>query len=306
LSGVMVFPKNSTTIQEQTELWRKRGLVIGDNAAAGHYLKFIGYYRLSAYALVFQDANPLSSANGLDKPFSAGTTFDDVLKLYVFDRELRLLVMDAIERIEVAFRICIMNTMCVKYGPHWFMDKSLFYPEPHFSHDRFVRKIEEELKISKSGRKPDGDHNETCINHYYKKYGEPYLPPAWMVVEIMPIGVWSRVFAGLKQERKAIAAHFLIDESVLKDWLHTITYVRNLCAHHSRLWNRRFVIKLARKHSKDTSSGEQFYSAFLVIRDLVEKIAPNTTWALNFAALLKQHPKVPVLRMGFPSGWTLI
>jgi abortive infection bacteriophage resistance protein len=304
----MNFPKQATTISEEITLWKKRGLIICDEATALHYLRFIGYYRLSAYALFYQDAKAQNDANGLDKPFVAGTTFDDILALYVFDRELRLLVIDAIERIEVAFRSCLVNSMCCKYGPHWFMDAALFYPEPHFYHHDFIRKIKKELSISEKSAKPSGDHNETFINHYYRKYGEPYLPPAWMVAEIMPLGVWSRAFANLKYgpDRKTVASNFLVDESVLKSWLHCITYVRNICAHHARLWNRRFVIKVARKHPNDTNLDTYFYTAYLIIRDLIEKVAPNTAWAPKFAVWLKQHPKVPIEKMGFPAGWNLI
>jgi abortive infection bacteriophage resistance protein len=110
----------------------------------------------------------------------------------------------------------------------------------------------------------------------------------------------------LGEDRKAIAHNFSIDESVLKSWLHCLTYVRNICAHHSRLWNRRFVIKVARKHPKDANTDIYFYTAFLIIRDLIEKIAPNTAWALRFATLIKQHPKIPIGKMGFPEDWKLI
>lgn len=99
--------------------WQQRGLGVVDTARAEHYVSAIGYYRLSAYTLPFQVGNPIHH-------FQAGTTFDQVLYLYVFDRQLRLLVMDAIERIEVAVRSQLNNHMAQKYGPHWYLDEQYF------------------------------------------------------------------------------------------------------------------------------------------------------------------------------------
>jgi abortive infection bacteriophage resistance protein len=104
----MKFEKPAITIAEQIALMRKRGLRIDNEAEAIHFLKFVGYYRISGYSL------PLSkkSTDGTHD-FKDGVTFTDILNLYRFDRELRLLVMDAIERVEVAFRSCLSNTMAV-------------------------------------------------------------------------------------------------------------------------------------------------------------------------------------------------
>jgi abortive infection bacteriophage resistance protein len=96
-----VFNKPPLDLDPLIELLKKRGLNIDNIETAKYYLKFIGYYRLSAYFLSFQDATNSNSHH----QFKQGTTFDDVLNLYIFDRKLRLLVLDAIERIEVAMSI---------------------------------------------------------------------------------------------------------------------------------------------------------------------------------------------------------
>lgn len=296
----MKFAKTPLPISEQFAKLVGRGLVVADARRAEHYLRFIGYYRLSAYALTFQQSHLP------EKPFHAGVTFDDVLNLYRFDRELRLLTMDALERIEVAVRSCIVNEMCDRHGAHWFLDGGHFYPR--YAHAELIRRIEKELGIRTGTTAPRRPHNETFINHYYQKYGDPYLPPAWMVAETLSLGVWSQIFENLQRagERKAVAAHFGTDEAIFSNWLHVLTYIRNICAHHGRLWNRQFVIKfkVAKRlqHVLGTAN-DRYYALAVVIEDLMRQIAPGTGWHLRLLDLLQSHPFVDAGQMRFPENW---
>lgn len=296
----MKFPKSPLSLANQLARFAERGLVVADTQRAEHYLRFIGYYRLSAYALTFQQSHLP------DKPFHSGTTFDDILNLYRFDRELRLLTIDAIERIEVAVRSCIVNEMCGRHGAHWFMDAGHFYPR--YSHDDLLRRIEKELGIRTTKAAPRRPHNETFINHYYAKYGDPYLPPAWMVAETLSLGVWSKIFANLRrgEERNAIAEHFATDEAIFSNWLHALNYIRNICAHHGRLWNRQFVIKfkVARRHLEILgTANDRYYTLAVVIEDLMRRIAPGTGWHLRLHSLLQTHQFVNSTEMNFPQDW---
>lgn len=102
-----VYYKPALTFDEQIDLLTTRGLTVPDRDKACHYPRYIGYYRLSGYFLTLRQRG-----NGVQQyTFFEGITFKDVRDIYIFDRELRLLVMDAIERIAVAFRACISNTM---------------------------------------------------------------------------------------------------------------------------------------------------------------------------------------------------
>ena len=112
----MKFDKPALTIHQQVALLKSRGLLIEDEAKAEHYLRFIGYYRLSGYSL------PLTCKKVPEQhKFKSGASFDRILALYSFDRELRLIVMDAIERVEVAFRTSVSNYLATKFGPHWYL-----------------------------------------------------------------------------------------------------------------------------------------------------------------------------------------
>lgn len=86
------FTKLPTSIEEQIHLLRSRDLIINNEAQANHYLTYISYYRFCGYGIEFKDISPGSGDN-----YRQGTTFEDILNCYVFDRKLRLLVIDAIE-----------------------------------------------------------------------------------------------------------------------------------------------------------------------------------------------------------------
>ena len=129
------FEKKPMTPEEHIALMRSRGLVIKDEDKAAHYLKHIGYYRLSIYMLPFQRADKSDRHHD----FAPGTDFEDILHLYSFDRKLRLLVIDALERIEISIKSVMVDTMCVPYGSHWYMRADLFQPE--FKHTEFLDKI---------------------------------------------------------------------------------------------------------------------------------------------------------------------
>lgn len=287
----MKFAKPALDLPDLLAKLQARGLQVPAPAQALHHLRFIGYYRLAAYAQHFQQIN----APG--KPFLPGTTFQDVLDLYSFDRELRLLVIDAIERIEVAVRGSLVSEMSVRYGPHWFIDCLRYGPKYNYI-GQLLAKVERDIGISK----------EPFILYYKAKFDEPRLPPAWMMVENLTLGSLSHLFAALHNaERKAIAAPFGCDEHFLKSWLHSLNYLRNLCAHHARLWNRTFSIKplIAKKHATflNHSQVDRFYALAVVLFELVQVVSPGTGWHTRLKALLAAHPAVPLSTLGFPANW---
>lgn len=291
------FTKPSLSVEEQADLLASRGLSIPDRNRLLHYLKYIGYYRLSGYCLYYK-------TYGSDQ-FKAGTTFQDVLGLYKFDRELRLLVMDAVERIEVAVRSCICNTMSGHYGPHWFMDKKHFQENTYFRHSQLIEKIKEntchpDCKTRSKSRR------ELFTEHYYNKYNEPGLPPCWMVAEVMPLGSWSQIFSHLADTsmQREISDMFCIHYKVMESWLHVINYLRNLCAHHSRLWNRSFSIrpKKVKKYNLHFKGPTSFYAQAVVLKIFMSVIADGSTWHERMAELF-EHYRIPINKMGFPDDW---
>ena len=330
-----IFSKPALDLDEQVAKYKSRGLLVDNEDWAKDRLRFIGYYRLSAYALPFQLKEP-------DKPFKTGTHFSDIVRIYEFDRKLRLLLMDALERIEVAFRANLVNETCIAFdrNPTWFMDPESFRQDvvrvpakkkngPHTQRSSnyyeldyakvyatLIKKIEEAVNVSKS---TDGtgylreEHQEVFINHYYKNYGSPYLPPFWMVAEIMPFGSISKVYDALRNPlmRGHIAAVFNVHETVMKSWLEALTYMRNLCAHHCRLWNRVFSItpmvpnriKPSLEAIGANTSSNRFFIVATVLFDLLSTIDDKTKWNQRLVALLDEHPFIDPFAMGFPEKW---
>lgn len=292
----IMFAKPAIDIDAQIALLRSRRLTIPDEARARHYLRFIGYYRLSGYALVFQVNY---NADGSHR-FHSGANFDDILDLYIFDRKLRLAVLDALERIEVAFRAALSHEMSISHGTHWFMDAAHFVPT--YDHAVFLEHVKKEI-----GHDPARAHaRQVFIQHYYDKYGDPELPPSWMVFEVLSFGSVSQVFKKLKREnQKPIARVFGLDGGVLASWLHAISYLRNLVAHHQRLWNRAFTIKPipAKRYADDLKDPSRFYAQAVTVQALLKTIAPDSQWSQRLFQLMAEHPKVPAHRMGFPADW---
>lgn len=222
----MHYTKPALTISQQIALLKSRGLVILDTNKVENYLLNISYYRLSAYMLPFLS----DTTNHI---YRTGTSFEDIIQSYLFDRELRLLVFDAIEKIEISSRSQMIHNYSINYGAYWFENDNLYNNKQQYQ-DNLI-KLDAEIDRS----------HETFIKHYKSNYTLPQRPPAWMSIEITSFGLLSQLYKNLKmtKEKKNIAKHFGLHPYVLESWLQSISYVRNIAAHHSRLWNRVMILQ---------------------------------------------------------------
>jgi abortive infection bacteriophage resistance protein len=292
------FNKPALPILEQISLYESRGLIFKNKAWAAQRLSFISYYRLSGYAKYF------TLNNDDEHRFVPNTQFEDIINLYNFDRKLRLLIMDAIETIEVALRTIMSNTMSNEYGSHWYSSATHFQSSEY--HDRFLSRVEEESGFNtRPGSFKEKKQNSIC-KHYFEQYDKPPLPPSWMIAEILSIGTWSMVFEKLlKKNKKLVAKEFDLHPELLQSWLHSVTYLRNICAHHSRCWNLHFKIapieqKINKKHFLPNYS---LYAQLSMIQVLLGVIDKKNTWSKNLYDLLNQYSWIPIGKMGFPKNW---
>ena len=287
------FSKPATTFAEQVALLQSRGMTVDDLAEAERHLSHINYYRLGAYWLPFE-------ADHASHRFKPGTCFEDVIDLYRFDRQLRLLVLDAIERVEVSVRTQWAYHLAYRHGTHAHLDPSLASRRDWWQ--RHLDKLTAEVERA----------DETFIAHLRNTYSE-VLPPVWACCEVMSLGLLSNWYRNLKPmpTRRAIAAHFGLDDGVLASWLHHLTVVRNTCAHHARLWNREIAVSPAAPRSKPAALAGQFrpakriYNTLILLAYLLDEISPRSQWRAHLLALLDQHPKVDLAAMGFPEDWRL-
>lgn len=284
------FAKPALRADELLVLLQKRGMIINDPERAIHYLNTIGYYRLSAYFLSFQQ----------DKDrFCPDVSFNDALDLYIFDRKLRLLALDPLGRIEIAIRTAMSNHMAIKYGPFWFFERELYNSESVYGNF---------IKYSKhlAGRRHK--HKSVACKHYFEKYGDKELPPSWILIEELPMGCWSRLYSNLsrKQDKRAIAEQFDFKWNDFKSWLEPLTILRNICAHHRRLWNSTIPIRPRnpeRYVMKDAGIIDGPYLSFVVIMAFLKRFTNNPSWHKHLPDLLEACPLDPYLHMHFPPNW---
>lgn len=294
------YSKPPLTFREQVDLWISRGLKVPDENRAISYLSHISYYRLSAYAIPFQ--------NHKDN-FDSDTTFEDILQLYLFDRELRLLIFDGIERIEIGIRAQLIYQLAHNYGSHWHEDKNLYIP-PYYDDKgneiNTYKSIQSFLKRQYTSDKP-----EVFIKHYFDIYDTPPTPPSWMALELLTLGQLSRLYIDLNEnkDKAGIANYFGIHYTVFESWMHALTYCRNLCAHHSRFWNREFHIqpKIPKKIKYnwidlDFQINNRSFYYINIIKYLLNVINPNNSFKIKLEALLEKYPNVDIRFMGIPSN----
>lgn len=243
------------------------------------------------------------------KKFIDKTSFEDVIDIYTFDRKLRLLVTEAIERIEISVRSRWTNLFSLAYGAHGHMRPELFISG--WDHARSYAKISAQMS----------DSNEIFIQHYKDKYTEPYLPPVWAASELMTFGELSKWVKATKnsQIKKAIANEIgLPTHEVLDGTLQLLCYVRNVCAHHGRLWNRKTVKRIPNiKRFKDSlewdqaanAKGQQqlsnyLYNVLSILILLMRHQASDTTFPKRLNQLIKTRTYSQRKSMGFPDNWT--
>jgi abortive infection bacteriophage resistance protein len=276
-----------------------RGLIVEDEAETKHYLQQIGYYRLCGYTLPFQ-----KGGDGVDRhEFREPVGFRAILDRYVFDRKLRLLLLDAIERIEVSFRAALSNSIAQRHTPHWYQNVALF--ETGYDHAALITELKRQI-VHNANTPEKEAQRDIHIRHYYDTYSTPDMPPSWMVFETVSFGTISRIFEGLlKSETTEICVPLKVNHDTLSSWMHAISYVRNLCAHHKRAWNKTLTIKpaIAKKHKEKFNGNSKIYGVMVVIQILLDRIAPDNTWAERLSDLLKEHPNVPLANMGIPEDW---
>lgn len=287
---MLAYAKIAEPIQQTLyRLWRK-GLIIDDRPSAENALKTIGYYRLLIYMRHFQNNAP-------SRDFLYKKKFSYIVELYNFDRAVRLLTLDAIEKLEVALRTAIINPLAEQYKPHWYLDTAHYQDEILFTN--VIGKIMQSA----------GSKKGLALTHYYENYNHPALPPIWLVCEKLSFGALSRFFESLKIDRRKVVARYIwtYPENLLVSWFHSLADLRNICAHQDRLWNNPITTYQPATHhayKADFSSPTTFYSRAVVIQLLMKELGMDGWWRDKLLSLLVSCPHVdPHKHLGFPSGW---
>ena len=289
----MRYNKQYSAPEELITLLRERGLIIEQEEAALRNIRSIGYYRLSAYL------HPFLRIPKTEHVFKEGTTFGQAMSIYDFDRGLRLLIFDQIERIEIAVRSAIVNITCRDTNnPFWMTS-----PDTYAHNDKFqktLQLIDKELQTTR----------EDFIKHFKDTYTDHY-PPSWMLAEILPFGVLTRVYENIasNQIRKSIARYFGLNVPVFTSWLTIVAVTRNACCHHARLWNRKLSIRallMSRWNSPWISESVQqgrIFFTLCILKHFMDVVHPQNTLKEDLKSLLQTYPMIDVVVMGFPKKW---
>lgn len=285
-----IYSQPQISVEEQISFLQSEGLSFQSVKRARHLLQNISMFRLKSYLKPFRQYQ--------SRQFKNNATFEDAYIIYKFDSELRKMICSELENIEISIRTQLSLIMGDAAGIYWFTDAANFRDDTR--HASLLRNLEEEL------RRSDDDAIEEFRCNYTNSF-----PPSWMTFEVSSFGTLSMMYRWLKagHARRQIARFYGLSDTVLESWLHTIVYVRNICAHHSRLWNRKLSINALIPRRTDLSFVEipndtkRVYYILSIILYFLQTVNPNNTFAGRFKALLAKYPQIDVRVMGFPTNW---
>lgn len=293
-----MYTKEAFTIEQQIAQLKARGLEIKKEDNCEHFLSHISYYRLAGYWWPMQ-------ADKEKHIFKPNSRFSDVINLYNFDRELRILLFDVIEKIEISLRTKLIYHLSHEVDPWWFQETSLFTSVPELI--KTLSSIEEEIDRSK----------DTFIKEHRKKHKDDgRFPPAWKSLELTSFGSLSKLYGNLKNNISAkdtIAKEYgTVNHTYLPSWLQSIAQIRNYCAHHSRLWNRnlpgrpKLLPKPPLPWINDVPKEYEFQTLYVhlcCMKYLLNIIQPENRFSSSLNHLFEKYPNVDPNALGMKNKW---
>ena len=286
----MNFQKHSKTYQELVQTLKERNLLVADESKAIDFLGRVHYYRLSAYFPPFQSAKDC---------FDTNTTFEDIVRLYEFDVELRKFVFAYIEKVEIALRAKIVQVHTQQYG-------ALGYAEDIKSLDiTNMKDMSVYCEVAHSIQKEKIRTKELFVQHFRDEYQMQDLP-LWACVELLSFGNLSKLFSILfPQDKKAILQSFgsSIHPKPFQNWLMCLNTIRNICAHHARLWNREFGTGFKRPKKTNFLHANVNNKKIFFALSVLAEILKDSSIKAGLQTLLAQYPAIPTKSMGIPQFW---
>lgn len=310
------YDKKSLSAEDQADRLIHRGLV-ADRDELIKRLKVVSYYRLSGYLYHYR-------LLGSDD-YRPGTTLEMIWRRYNFDRRLRMMLLDAIERIEVAVRTRCVYHFVQKHGAFGHLEKANLPNLKMRKHRRNVwQKLARLLRLKgwepcphqewlKKLRHEKSRSSETFVKKFDEKYGDSHSQlPLWMACELMTCETTMQFAYGMEREIfKDAATDFGFVDEQLRSWMKAIFSIRNACAHHARLLNRVVGVRPlipARKREPLWREEPTFVHdrvGFLLTVSYVwlGKISDTTNWKQRLFDLFDEYPEISPADLGMPSSW---
>lgn len=275
--------KKPTTFKEQVQILKSRNLIIDDEEKAIRILQRVNYYRLSAYMLSYKTNDELYE----------GASIDDVYSLYTFDKKLRNLILPLLEDVEISFRTHISYLLAHKYGALGYTDDRNFRNKDY--HKSMLEILKQEIDRS----------DEIFVGHHKHKYKGEF--PIWVIIEVATFGDLSKMYSNLLDEDKEeIAQKYYHTKSVfVRSWLHTLSNLRNKCAHYGRLYNKKLTTnpKLYKADMKKGIKNDRIFAGIYIMGRLSNDKDEWEHFVTKLAALIEQYDAVDLKYLGFPEDW---
>mgnify|MGYP004480169581 FL=1 len=288
--------KEFKTIEEQLAILESRGLQISDKAAAGDFLHRNNYYRVSGYSLTLRSHDV----------FYPSASFQNIVDIYVFDHDLRHILLKYIEIIEVTVKSVYSYEFTKVYGATGHYDSANFTDET--THTDIMRKAD----LQKDSRLP----HEAYLKHFVNELQQNI--PLWAFVDLLTISNISFLYKISQPAIKLAVANAMgltkRGDEVLERFMHHMTIIRNLCAHGSRLYNRLFEQKpwLSKRERAlliplpdGTQDNAHLYGFILIMRRLLRPEEFSSMKA-EIAALSEKYPFVNLRYYGFREDWATV
>ena len=296
-----IHSKKPINVDEQVAILRDKGLIVPSLQEAIHFLEWNNFYRIKPYLQVF------TSEDGTC--FLQGSTINHVKSLYLFDAKLRNLLFKACHRIEIALRAQLVHHFSMEFGTNFYDDKGFFFDK--FEYQDYLIKINKLINDAER-------RGVSFIVSHYEKYDRSRNPPAWKIMEILPLGIVVDIYKSstMSDAKKVIAKKFCLSVKLLTSWLEGLTILRNLCAHHHRIFNQNFHYLLYPHRtlsypfiiSTDTLKSNKLYYYSCCLFYLLQRIEGNKHLQFEFANIIRTFLKqdIPHLKkedMGFVENW---
>lgn len=276
--------KKFLTFEEQLQYIKNKGFIISDKDKCLDFLKNVNYYNISAYFA------PFKTKNG---KYKSNIDFKCVYKMYEFDRKIRVLIFSAIEEVELHLRTQLSHYHANHYGALGYLNSENY--NKYHKHNCFMEKIQKEC-IKKNINNP-------IISHHQNKYDGKI--PIWVIVEFFSIGMLSKFYSDMKtQDKKAIAKQVFDTSFIYLDtWLKCLTILRNKCAHYSRLYNTRFIVRP--KLNLSFNKTPYLFEQLIVLKNLYTNAKTwNNNFIVSLSVLVEEYIEyINFEDIGFPENW---
>lgn len=293
------YPKQILTIPQQVQSYADAGMEIASPQKAENALKSIGFYRLRGYSFHLY--------NNAAKKYVPGTKFEDILKLYYFDRELSDLIFSMISRIEVAMRVRLTQALLVYKDALILQDSSIFKEKKLYWQNMSM--IASEIARS----------NDVFMKHNFDKY-EGQIP-VWAAVEVLSFGTLSKIIKNLKTGTGSAYSILAADyqytskkgnlanpsQKMLASWVQGVCVLRNICAHNARIYNRTIhtapeILDADKTTPAPVHNG--LYQIMLAMKYLRPSDEERMVFADKIDTLFQNNSSVIRLAaMNFPADW---